>query len=267
MNNKYGDIPTFAWLDIDKLRTESKYQRDTQSRASRTNISKIVEDFSWNKFTPITVCSNKDGTFNIIDGGHRTEAARQLGDIQQLPCWVIHDAPVEEQSADFVDINKNRVVVNPFQIFYAQALAGNINAQTALDFCKNNGIAISRNGAVPTQPNITLALSFLKKHASSHPKELAFVISIIRQALPGMCGQLKADIMTCLLKFRLKNGPACEKENVRKILIFTLREFGDVNIISRQAAAAHATDKQSTQYHFNRIFIEAYKRSMKTTKE
>lgn len=267
MNNKYGDIPTFAWLDIDKLRTESKYQRDTQSRASRTNISKIVEDFSWNKFTPITVCSNKDGTFNIIDGGHRTEAARQLGDIQQLPCWVIHDAPVEEQSADFVDINKNRVVVNPFQIFYAQALAGDKKASAALKFCEKNGIMMSRNGAVPNKPEITLALSFMKKNALSHPEELSYVISILRQALPGMCGQLKADIMACLLKFRLKNGVACEKENVRKILISTLREFGDVNIISRQASAAHATDKQPTQYHFNRIFIEAYKRSMRNIKE
>ncbi|MBQ8631210.1 MAG: ParB N-terminal domain-containing protein [Alphaproteobacteria bacterium] len=265
--NKYGEIPTFAWVDINKLHTENKYQRDTLSRASQRNISKIVQEFCWSKFTPLTVCDNKDGTFNIIDGGHRTEAARMLGDIRQLPCWVIDNASIEKQSADFVDINKNRVVVNPFQIFYAQALAGDIKAQTALDFCKNNNIAISRNGAVSTQPNITLALSFLKRNASSHPKELAFVISIIRQALPGMCGQLKADIMTCLLKFRLKNGPACEKENVRKILISTLREFGDVNIISRQAAAAHATDKQRTQYHFNRIFIEAYKRSMKTIKE
>lgn len=267
MINKYGEIPTFTWLDIDKLRTESKYQRDTQSKASRVNISKIVENFSWNKFTPITVCDNKDGTFNIIDGGHRTEAARQLGDIQQLPCWVIPDASVEKQSADFVDINKNRVVVNPFQIFYAQALAGELKAQTTLDFCKKNGIAISRNGAIPTKPNITLALSFLKRHAASHPEELAFVISIIQQALPGMCGQLKSDIMACLLKFRLKNGPDSEKENVRKILIHTLREFGDVSIISRQAAAAHATDKQPTQYHFNRIFIEAYKRSVRIVKE
>lgn len=263
MNNKYGKIPSFKWVDVNNLLINNKYQRDHSSRASNKNIANIVENFSWSKFTPLTTCDNGDGTFNVIDGGHRLAAAKMLGDIPEVPCWVIPKAEVQEQSDDFVGINRNRVAVNPFQIFYAQAVAEDPKAFKALKFCEDNGIQISRNGAIPNRPEITVALSFIKNKAVSHPEELSFVIGVIRQALPGVCGQLKSDIMDCLLKFRLKNGPASEKENVRQLLIDTLREFGDVNLISKQALSAHATDGQSIRYHFNRIFIDAYRRVMK----
>lgn len=263
MNNKYGKIPSFKWIDVNKLLINNKYQRDHSSRASNKNIATIVETFSWSKFTPLTICDNNDGTFNVIDGGHRLSAAKILGDIPEVPCWIIPEAEIQEQSDNFVDINRNRVVVNPFQIFYAQAVAGDAKALKALKFCEDNGIQISRNGSIPNKPEITVALSFVKKNATAYPEELSFVVGIIRQALPGVCGQLKSDIMNCLLKFRIKNGAAAEKENVRQLLIDTLREFGDVNLISKQALSAHATDGQSIIYHFNRIFIDAYKRIMK----
>ena len=267
MNNKYGEIPVFKWISIDKLFMNKKYQRDHLSRASKKNIAAIVENFSWSKFTPITAGDNGDGTFNIIDGGHLLSVVKMLGDIPEVPCWVVQEADIRKQSDDFVGINQNRVSVNPFQIFYAQTVAGDEKALKALKFCEDNGIQISRNGSIPNSPEITVALSFIKKNAVAHPKELSFVIGIIRQAFPGVCGQLKSDIMTCLLKIRLKNGITAEKESVRQSLIDTLREFGDVNLISKQALSAHATDKQSITYHYNRIFMDTYKRVTKKIKD
>lgn len=266
MNNKYGKIPFFKWIEVSKLLINNRYQRDHSSRASNMNIARIVDSFKWSKFTPITICDNGDGTFNVIDGGHRLAAAKMLGDILEVPCWVIPEAEIQEQSDDFVGINRNRVTVNPFQIFYAQAVAGDTKVLKTLKFCEDNGIQISRNGSIPNKPEITVALSFIKNNAVAHPEELSFVVGVIRQALPGICGQLKSDIMRCLLRFRLKNGIATEKENVRQLLIDTLREFGDVNLISKQALSAHATDGQSITYHFNRVFIDAYRRIMKKSR-
>lgn len=89
MNINYGPVPTLDWIELKKLKIDDSYQRDTQSRRSQINISKIVDSFSWDKFSPISVSENTDGTFNIIDGQHRVEAIRQLGDIDKVPCWVI----------------------------------------------------------------------------------------------------------------------------------------------------------------------------------
>lgn len=262
----YGLKPTFEWLPVDKLLINEQYQRKTTSRASEYNINRITENFNWSKCTPLTVSRNRDETYNVIDGGHRLEAVKRLKGIDSLPCWIIPDADIAAQADSFVGINKDRVVVNSFQIFYAQAKAGDENACRCLKFCQQNDILISRNGSIPNKPNETVALRFFRKNTKKHPQELKFAIGVIRQAFPGLCGQLKNDVLTALLEFRLKNGQGCENNRVIQLLVDTLRSFGDVNIISRQAAAAHATDKQSCQYHFNRIFIDAYKKQMKSKK-
>lgn len=190
MNKKYGSIPVFKWLEINKLIISNEYQRKTDSRASKLNIETIKNNFNWSKFLPLSVCDNGNDTFNVMDGGHRLQAAKELGDISELPCWIIPQVDTATQADNFVGINKNRVTVNPFQIFYAKIAAKDPKAVLVKNFCDDNGIEISRNGATPNKPEITLAISLLGRSVPTKAKELSFVLSIIRQALPGMCGQV-----------------------------------------------------------------------------
>ncbi|MGN0913049.1 MAG: ParB N-terminal domain-containing protein [Alphaproteobacteria bacterium] len=261
-DEKYGLIPDFDWLPISSLKINGNYQRPADTKASEILINKITESFCWSKCQPLTVNDNGDNTYNVIDGQHRLLAARRLGDIESLPCWIIPSETVAVQAQNFVDINRNRVTANPFHIFYAELAAGAPEAVAVYELCTKLGIVISKNGATPNKPQITLALCFIKNNVQ-HPKPIAYGVNLIRQALPNKNGQLKADVLSFFKNFYLKFSKKAESETVRDCFITTLREFGDVSLISRQAQAAHATDKQPTSTHYSRILIEAYNRNFK----
>ena len=75
MERYYGQKPEMAWVDINKLDVDNAYQRNTNGCRSKENIKKIMNNFCWEEFTPITVVKTEKGTYNIIDGQHRYKAA------------------------------------------------------------------------------------------------------------------------------------------------------------------------------------------------
>jgi hypothetical protein len=256
MERFYGKKPEMMWIDINKLNVNQKYQRDVTGRRSKVNIEFIMNNFSWDKFTPITVVKTDAGDYNIIDGQHRYEAAKALGDIKELPCWVICKTDVKKQAETFMGINKNRVYTNAYDLFKAEIAAGDKQAVAISQFCDKAGVIIPFNGYC-SLPCMTLALATIRKHLNLHNDGyLINAINIIRKAFPKKIGQLKSDILNTLVEIRIEYGQKIKDEE----LINTLIAFGNVDQISAKARELKALDNSlsATESH-KKVFISKTK--------
>lgn len=153
---KYGLLPTMDWLDINKLVIDTSYQRTTTSKRSKNNIVKITENFAWSRFAPLIVNDNGNNTYNVIDGQHRLEACKRLGDIKSVPCYIVPPQSVSAQAVDFAQTNTNRVIVNNFEVFKAKVAAGDadLHLAAAKDFIHRNQLyALTLGALLPEESN------------------------------------------------------------------------------------------------------------------
>lgn len=256
MERYYGEKPEMAWVDINKLDVDDTYQRNTNGTRSKENIKKIMSNFCWEEFTPITVVKTEKGTYNIIDGQHRYKAAVALGDIKELPCWIISKTSVKEQADTFIGINKNRVSTNPYDLYKANIAAGNPDAVMIDDFCNKAGIIIPFDGYC-SQPCMTLAISTIRKHLKMHNDGyLLESIKNIRKAFPKTKAQLKADILNTLVELKIEYGAKIKDEEIQQ----TLKSFENVNRISAKAAELKALDASlSTGQSHKKVFLNKLK--------
>lgn len=251
----YGSIPEMKWIDIELLRINEKYQRDTRGTRSRNNIEKIMQNFNWADFTPITVSKEECGFYSIIDGQHRYEAAVTLGDILQLPCWIVN-ANTKKQAETFIDINKNRVAVTPYAIYKASLASGDYGAARIENFCNSAGIIIPYNGFC-SKPNMTLAIATIKKHLERHNDGyLLAAFHVIREAFPNKNNQMKAEIVNMLVDLKIEYGDRIKNDE----LIVALRSFEGVDKISAKARELKALDASlSSKEAHKRIFVSKIK--------
>jgi hypothetical protein len=120
-------------LPIEQLRVDLTYQR-TMSITSARLAQKIAATFDWRRFVPAIGVRNEDGTVSLVDGQHRTAAAKARG-IEKVPVYVL-DCTLSEAAAAFAAINGTVTPMSPQDIFRAQLAAGDAEArelQQALD--------------------------------------------------------------------------------------------------------------------------------------
>ena len=261
--SKYGVIPDLDWLPINKLIIDETYQRNATSKRSLINIKKIKKNFQWSRFSPLTVASlktTKGDMYAVIDGQHRLLACKDLGDISEVPCWIIPATSIKQQADDFIEINKNRVAINNFSIYKAKLAAGDENCLKINNFLQKHDIHIPFNGycSVPRQ---TLALACIEKHLRhNNGNELSAAFDYILAAFPTKNGQLKYDILDTLVQFKIRNGNKIKDENI----IDTLKSFGSVDNITAKAKELHALDSslKVRDAHY-KVFLTKYKESIK----
>lgn len=258
MNNedKYGLVPDLDWININSLTIDDTYQRDTLSKRSQQNIKKIKEAFAWSKFSPLTVADLGNNKYSIIDGQHRYIAAKELGDITDLPCWIIPQCQTKSQADAFIDINKNRVYVNNWQMYKAKLAANDENATRINEFLNTVNITVPFNGYC-SKPNMTLAIACIGKHLQQHNDAyLSEVIADILKAYPNKIGQLKRDLIDTLVLFKIRNGAKIKDE----IIIKTLQAFDNADRITGKAAELRAVDTslKAGEAHY-KVFLNKYK--------
>lgn len=115
-----------AWLEIGDLFIDPRYQRPVGPKGER-NIKQVIENFSWNLFSPLVVARREGGRYAVIDGQHRAIAARTHGGIEKVPCLIINGGPSDEAKA-FSVINGAVTAISPVQIWHARIVAGDVPA-------------------------------------------------------------------------------------------------------------------------------------------
>lgn len=132
MLDQAGPPPMLQWIAIERLVVDRSYQRQIGHKGRQT-IRKIVAGFDWSKFSPVIVAPVTGGRFAIIDGQHRTTAARLCG-ADEVPCQVVQ-ADRAEQAAAFAAVNGEVTAVSRQVIYHARLAAGDPEALRVKRVC------------------------------------------------------------------------------------------------------------------------------------
>src|SRR6185312_7629873 len=104
----------------------------SDSARSLKLIRNITKRFHWAKFQPITVAEIAEGDYRghyaVIDGQHRALSALGHPLVKDVPCYIVKAADVGHQADAFVGINRDRVSMQPLQLYRAQLAAGDVTA-------------------------------------------------------------------------------------------------------------------------------------------
>lgn len=209
-----GDIPTFAWLPVDALVVDERYQRKITSDGI-VAINKIVREFAWSKFQPLTVTGpDASGDYPVIDGQHRLEAARRHPLVTEVPCWVVQAPRISDQATTFVGVNRDRIRVTRVNIFWAELAAGDQTALWIKSICDRAGIKVGRVGSGVQPPLTTIALSTLVKLRALGDDLIVRALSALVQAQPEVDNAFRSATIIALTKLIGLNAALIDQDRL-----------------------------------------------------
>lgn len=129
----------FMEIPVDRIKIDLSYQREFAEKL----VSTIVSKFDIDKYEPPTVNVRPDGTYFVVDGGHRLEAAKRLH-METVTCRVI-SIPVENEAMYFLELNRQRRWVTPVQTFKAELKAGRPSAIEIARVLDARGLRVSKS--------------------------------------------------------------------------------------------------------------------------
>jgi len=199
MTDRFGPRPTYADLPVADLAVDSSYQRSIEARRNQAAIERICENFRWSLFGIVTVTKGLTG-YLIIDGQHRTEAARRLK-IASVPCLIVPPLSRKDQALAFVAANRDRVAVTAFAIHHALAAAGDVSACALQAMCEAADVEVPHYPipANKSKPSQTLAIGALRTLMECCGKTRgAELLQAIRGAFHSDTGALRAPLISAL---------------------------------------------------------------------
>jgi hypothetical protein len=165
------------WLLVRDLRISARAQRDHAKPGAQTLIESIAANFDPNKFGTLTV-SERDGTYWVVDGGHRRTSLKVMGyEDQKVQCWTYHGLTEEQEAELFLDLNNVRPV-NAMDKFKVAVVAGR-EPEVAIDkLVRSLGLAVG-TGRTGT---IRCSNALLRVHDNGGLKVLDTTLQIVRDA-------------------------------------------------------------------------------------
>lgn len=188
-----GSPPSIEWLPIERLSVDASYQRSIDNVASRRLITSIAVNFDWRLCTPLVVSRRPNGDLIVIDGQHRTTAARGRGDIPHLPCCIFNYAGPEEEARMFIAANRARKPMNRLDDFHAALAAMDEDALEIQSLVTEAGLSMARNTS----------------STAWRPKEIAFTATIassIRKYGPAVVSAALTNMAEAFPGERLTHG-------------------------------------------------------------
>lgn len=220
---KAAKKPELKWIPVEDLVIDLSYQRDTLGNNSKESINRMKAEFSWHLCGAITVFKTKN-KYAIVDGQHRTEAARANG-IEEMPCFIIDEADVTLQAKSFIGINTKRIAITSLASFKAACTAGDEKALKIKQICDECKISIPTRPVKDgrTAPRETYAIATLMKMASKYDDvEIKWVLNLIPDAYGPTEGKMRAMIIKALAEFCRLNPEV--RGDARNRALFILRE-------------------------------------------
>lgn len=184
------------WIALSQLRIDPTYQRQV-GEAGQSVIRRIVENFSWRKFSPLIVAPRDGGLFAVIDGQHRATAAKHHKGIERVPCFVLKCWPSEEADA-FAVINGSITRVHSQAMFKAKLAAADPKALAAQKAAEAAGVRILPYpvAANAIKPNETLSCGKIENCVALYGHDVtAAALGAIVRAAKGAPGMLRAGVI------------------------------------------------------------------------
>jgi hypothetical protein len=167
---------SLEWVDKNDLSVDDTYQRALRV----PKCVAIARDWSWIACAALTV-ANRDGSYKIVDGQHRWQAAMRRSDITVLPCLVFPTCEVKEEAAGFLASNVNRGPLSGLARFKAAVVTGADSTVIANNLIRSTGRTISTY----TGPGTISCVGTLVKLSKSTPQVLQRVWPLITDICEG----------------------------------------------------------------------------------
>jgi hypothetical protein len=221
-----GERPEVMWLPKNLLYVDQRYQREIAKRTSRRLIRRLVEEFSWTKFQPITVGEISEGTqagcYAVIDGQHRAVAALMHPNVDDVPCWVVNARSVQNQARVFVSVNRDRTNIQPLQVYRAQLAAQDPQALRIDRLCREAGITVaySITGTLDNLlPGQTQAVATIKKLVARFgERPVGDALKTLNKVFNEAPGQLRGQMIEAVTTVFARHAEALDVEHFEKIL-------------------------------------------------
>lgn len=107
-------------LDPRILHCDPSYQRGV---TNARDVRKMVESYNDDLWVVIVVSHRKDGSYWVIDGWHRTLAAKELG-LETVECKVYEGLTIQEEAELFWQLDTKRKGLTGDDIFRGRLTAG-----------------------------------------------------------------------------------------------------------------------------------------------
>ncbi|HWG06014.1 MAG TPA: ParB N-terminal domain-containing protein [Beijerinckiaceae bacterium] len=220
-NEVLAGKPQLGWLPVSDLYVDADYQRSLETRASQALIARIVDEFDWCKFQAITAVPRDDEGWFIVDGQHRTEAARRLGETH-VPACVVPRVDQSSQAAIFVAANKQKVAVNQYALYHAQIVAGDPVAKQLAAICKRAEIVIPRStpSATDMPAGVSLALGTLLTLVRRHGPAASLPVEAVASQYRTIKGALRAPFFDGAARYIFESAPERQEEAAARARAF-----------------------------------------------
>lgn len=148
----------FCCIPLTMLRID----HDTYQRPLHKTCNQIIENWDDDKCDPITVNYRSDGYFYVIDGQHRTEAARKLG-IDFLVCNVFVGLSIVQEAEIFAGQFDGKTKLSPIDSFKANIVRGEKVDILLKEVCDSYGVLIKKGKAPMVLGSLTVARRIVKQ--------------------------------------------------------------------------------------------------------
>jgi len=159
INLAIGDRPELKWVDKLKCGVDHNYQREVKPHV----VAKILRKFSWSKFGALSLAEQPDGTFSVIDGQHRLEAAKLHPRIADIPAVVNRLDGTQQEANVFLGINTDRTAVTTVERFWAGIEAGDQAMIRIRDVLKRADCEIVASAGPAPRSNMTNSVTAVQR--------------------------------------------------------------------------------------------------------
>lgn len=146
----------FKLINKNELVIDEQYQRGL----SQVKVNKLAREWSWIACGAISVSWREPldrHLYYVMEGQHRTEAAKKRADIDALPCLVFKSLELSEEAAGFVNANSNRGALTMAARHKGSLMAGNRVSAVIDELAHSIGRAV-RPASEPGSLNCVLAM-------------------------------------------------------------------------------------------------------------
>lgn len=184
------------WLPVDDIQIDKEYQRDEESAIVR----RLTERFNADIAGPLRVSERADGSLWVMDGQHRLQAIRALG--QPLAYCYVERARQKAEARTYVGLNGGTKAQAMLR-FKAALIAGDDTAVIAVEASITaHGFIIdyeTRSGDDPRLFRaVQTALTLYRKPSvdgTAGPDRLTRVLSLARETWPDTPGAAQSVLL------------------------------------------------------------------------
>lgn len=205
---------TYERVPVDLLKVE-KY-----NRTIKVNEAKRIAAFYDEKQMGLVVVGNRNGVYTIIDGQHRTMAAKLLG-LPDIMCQVFHGLTYEEEAMLFVKLNavENRKALVSFDRVRGLHEA---NDQTVTRMHNVAGLMGMKISDQVGDNKLACVQSIYKITKKSGSDMLLTILTVAKEAWGGEKESLRAHILEGIWILLSKHGSSVDSkrlaEKLKKVL-------------------------------------------------